>query len=98
MTELHAYVGRQAIFDRALRVVAYELLYRNSEENRARFSDSSQASAATMLNAFVEIGLDALVGTLPVYVNLPADFLLGIHPIPLPPDRTVIEVLEDVPV
>jgi EAL and modified HD-GYP domain-containing signal transduction protein len=33
-----------------------------------------------------------------VYVNLPASFLLGEYPIPLPPERTVIEVLEDVPV
>ena len=95
---LYAYVGRQAIFDRRLGVVAYELLYRDSEENRARFSDANEATAATMLNALVELGLDHLVGDLPIYINLPADFLLGRHPIPLPPDRTYIEVLEDVPV
>ena len=96
--ELHAYVGRQAIFDRRLNVVGYELLYRNSDENRAQFSNVTQASATTMLNAFVEIGLDNLVGKVPAYVNMPADFLLGHYPIPLPPERTVIEVLEDVPV
>ena len=96
--DLHAYVGRQAIFDRRLDVVGYELLYRDSMENRARFEDVNQASATTMLNAFVEIGLDSLVGKVPAYVNMPADFLLGHYPIPLPPERTVIEVLEDVPV
>jgi EAL and modified HD-GYP domain-containing signal transduction protein len=96
--ELHAYVGRQAIFDRRLNVVGYELLYRNSEDNRARFDDVVQASASTMLNAFVELGLDNLVGSVPAYVNMPAAFLLGEFPIPLPPERTVIEVLEDVPV
>lgn len=96
--ELHAYVARQAIFDRRLDVVGYELLYRDSEENRARFSDVTQASAQTMLNAFVEIGLDGLVGNVPAYVNMAADFLLGNYPIPLPPERTVIEVLEDIPV
>lgn len=96
--ELHAYVARQAIFDRRLDVVGYELLYRDSEENRARFSDVTQASAQTMLNAFVEIGLDTLVGKVPAYVNMAADFLLGNYPIPLPPERTVIEVLEDIPV
>jgi c-di-GMP phosphodiesterase len=95
---LHAYVGRQALFDRRLQVVGYELLYRNSDENRARFTDPNQATAATMLNAFVEHGLDALAPGLPVWVNLPADFLLGKYPLPLPPERTVIEVLEDVPV
>jgi c-di-GMP phosphodiesterase len=97
-TPLHAYVGRQAVFDRAMKVVGYELLYRNSEENRARFDDPDQATAATMLNAFVELGLDRLVGTLPVYVNLPESFLLGRYPLPMPPDRTIVEVLEDVPV
>ena len=95
---LHAYVGRQAVFDRTMKVVGYELLYRNSEENRARFDDPDQATAATMLNAFVELGLEKLVGGLPVYVNLPESFLLGRYPIPMPPDRTIIEVLEDVPV
>jgi EAL and modified HD-GYP domain-containing signal transduction protein len=95
---LYAYVGRQAIFDRELGVVAYELLYRDSEENRAQFSDANEATATTMLHAFVELGLDHLVGELPIYINLPADFLLGRYPIPLPPERTYIEVLEDVPV
>ncbi|HEY0190381.1 MAG TPA: HDOD domain-containing protein, partial [Kofleriaceae bacterium] len=98
MTELNAYIGRQAIFDRRLSVVGYELLYRDSEENRARFDDVNQASATSMLNAFVELGLDHLVGNVPAYVNVPADFLLGSYPIPLPPERTVLEVLENVPV
>jgi EAL and modified HD-GYP domain-containing signal transduction protein len=96
--ELHAYVGRQAIFDRRLTVIGYELLYRDSEENRARFDDVTRASATTMLNAFVEIGLDNLVGNLPAFVNMSAEFLLGDYPIPLPPERTVLEVLEDIPV
>jgi EAL and modified HD-GYP domain-containing signal transduction protein len=99
MTEpLHAYVGRQAIFDRRLQVVGYELLYRNSDENRARFSDADKATAETMLNAFVELGLDTLAPGVPVWVNLPEAFLLGKYPIPLPPERAVLEVLEDVPV
>jgi c-di-GMP phosphodiesterase len=99
MTEpLNAYVGRQAVFDRRLQVVGYELLYRNSDENRARFSDADKATAETMLNAFVELGLDLLAPNVPVWVNLPEAFLLGRYPIPLPPERTVIEVLEDVPV
>jgi EAL and modified HD-GYP domain-containing signal transduction protein len=96
--ELHAYIGRQAIFDRRLNVVGYELLYRDSDENRAQFDDVTQASAATILNAFVELGLDNLVGNVPAFVNLSAEFLLGEIPIPLPPERTVIEVLEDIPV
>jgi EAL and modified HD-GYP domain-containing signal transduction protein len=98
VTELYAYVGRQAIFEPSLKVVAYELLYRDSFENRAKFSDVDQAAAATMLNALVEIGLDALAGSVPVFLNLPGSFLLGRYPIPFEPARAVLEVLENVPV
>jgi len=94
----HAYVGRQAVFDRQGRTVGYELLFRDSDENRARFDDADQATATTMLNAAVELGLERLAGKLPVWVNLTEAFLLGTYPIPLPPARTVIEVLETVPV
>src|SRR5438046_2527679 len=79
--DLHAYVARQAIFDRRLNVVGYELLYRDSDENRARFDDVTKASATTMLNAFLEIGLDSLVGNVPAFVNMSAEFLLGDYPI-----------------
>lgn len=93
-----AFVGRQAIFDRELRVRAYELLYRDSFENRARFTDVTQAAAATLVNAFIEIGIDNLVGDLPVYANLTADFLLGEYALPFGPERLVLEVLETVEV
>ncbi|NVB83783.1 MAG: HDOD domain-containing protein [Kofleriaceae bacterium] len=96
--DLHAYVGRQAILDRRSRVVGYELLYRDSFENRARFSDVRAASATTMINAYLELGIDHLAGALPIWVNVPAPFLLGELPLLLPPERTVLEVLEDVTV
>jgi EAL and modified HD-GYP domain-containing signal transduction protein len=95
---IYAYVGRQALFTPGLKVEAYELLYRDSEENRARFSDGNQATAATMLNAFVELGIEKLVGDRPVWINLPLDFLIGRYPVPFDPGRVVLEVLEDVPV
>ena len=96
--ELNAYVGRQAIFDRDRHVIGYELLYRDSMENRAKFSNANAASASTMVNAYLEIGLDQIAGNLPVWVNLPEVFLTGELPVLLPPERTVLEVLEDVPV
>lgn len=96
--DLLAYVGRQALFDRHHRTIGYELLFRNSDENRARFDDADQAAATTLLNAAVDLGLGQLAGELPVWVNLTERFLLGQAPIPLPPERTVLEVLETVPV
>ena len=45
MTQLFAHVGRQAIFSKDLKVVGYELLYRDSLENRANFTNGDEATA-----------------------------------------------------
>jgi len=90
-------VGRQPIFDRDLNVVGYELLYRGAlTDTSAEFDDPDLASIQVMLNSFLEIGLDQVVGDYPAYVNLTRNFLVGNIPIPLPPDRVVLEVLESV--
>ena len=92
------FVGRQPIYDRDLNVVAYELLFRSGTENRAGPLDGDQATSQVILNAFVEIGLDRVVGACPAYVNLTRNLLLDDESLPLPPERAVLEVLEDVPV
>lgn len=91
-----ALVGRQPIFDRAMKVHAYELLYRSDEENRAKFSDGNFATSSVVLNTFLEIGLERVVGDHPAFVNFTREFVLGEYPIPAKPDRIVIELLEDV--
>ena len=90
-------VGRQPIFDRDLNVIGYELLYRGAPTStHADFHDPDLASIEVMLNSFLEIGLDRVVGDYLAYVNLTRNFLVGNIPIPLPPDRVVLEVLESV--
>lgn len=90
------YVGRQAIYDRQAEVVAYELLYRNSELNRAEIGDHNQATAELLANVFTSIGLDSLVGGKPAFVNMPKDFLLGHYPLPELRSQLVVEILEHV--
>ena len=48
-------VGRQAIYDRDLNVVAYELLHRSSDANRAVFKDGDLATSQLLMNALIEI-------------------------------------------
>jgi EAL and modified HD-GYP domain-containing signal transduction protein len=94
-------VARQPIFDARFEVVAYELLYRDAPDaGQARIDDDASATARVVLGALMDIGLDRMAGGLPVQVNLPealirraADF-----PLPLPPARVALEVLEDVTV
>lgn len=90
-------IGRQAIFDRDLEVFAYELLYRNAGGNSA-FVDGDQASSTTLLNAFMEIGLERIIGPHKAFVNLTRHFFVDMPEIPFPPERVVLEILEDVEV
>jgi c-di-GMP phosphodiesterase len=94
---IQAFVGRQPIFDRDLVVVGAELLYRDSKHNSARVTDEVAASRSTIVTAFTEIGIDALVGDGVAYVNFPEDLLLSPNMEALPPSKVVVEVLEHVP-
>ena len=97
VTAAECFLGRQPIYDGQREIRAYELLYRqHAAEDAARFADGDRASAEVQLEAFLEIGLPTVSPEQPVFVNHTAR-LLAMDPI-LPPDRAVIEVLEDVPV
>lgn len=89
-------VGRQAIYDRNRRVAGWELLFRNTDGVRGDIVDGNQATAQTLLNSIMEIGLERIASSgEPVYLNCTREFL-DKAPL-LPPDRCVLEVLEDIP-
>lgn len=90
-------VGRQAIFDSNLQVIGYELLYRDSQMNAASFSDGDAVTARVMLNTFLEIGLDQMVGPHLAFINLTTKFLCDNLCDDFPKDRVVLEVLENIP-
>jgi EAL and modified HD-GYP domain-containing signal transduction protein len=90
------FVGRQPIFDRQLNVVAYELLFRSSGTNWADITDGEYATSQVVHGAFMEIGLESLVGSKRAFVNLTRDFILHNYTVLFPTDRVVLEVLEDI--
>jgi c-di-GMP phosphodiesterase len=94
-----ALVGRQAIYNQAMAVTAYELLYRASTSAlTSMVTDGRRATLRVIANAALEIGLDRLAGGLPVHINFPRDVLVDKDLLlPLQPASVVIEVLEDVP-
>jgi EAL and modified HD-GYP domain-containing signal transduction protein len=94
---LSAFVGRQPIFDNRLAVYGYELLYRCSQTDIARFSDQDAASAEIALSAYLDFGLDTLVADRRAFINLTRAVLLSGFCRQLPPDRVVLEVLENMP-
>jgi EAL and modified HD-GYP domain-containing signal transduction protein len=90
------FVGRQPIYNRQMDVFGYELLFRSGDVQHACFADGNQATAQVLVNTFLEIGLDTLVGSKYAFVNLTRDFLLQDYSPVLPADRVVLEVVEDV--
>lgn len=91
------YIGRQPIYDCNLELFAYELLYRaNSEQNATGDIDHDLATTQVVLNAFLEFGLEQLVGDKLAFINLPRSFIEGDLPLPFPKERVVLEILEDI--
>ena len=91
------FIGRQPILDRGERVVAYELLYRDSAtSSRAIFNDSRIAATRIMADTFATLGADAILGPYTGYVNVDRETLLGGLVLSLPRDRVTIEILEDI--
>jgi EAL and modified HD-GYP domain-containing signal transduction protein len=93
---IDVFVGRQPIFDREMRVCAYELLYRHGFVDRAVITDANAASSEVVVNALVEVGLDRLVGNKKAFCNFTRDFLVKGANIPFGTSQLVIEVLETV--
>lgn len=96
-TQNDVFVARQPIYDSAMAVMAFELLYRPSPSaTKARITNPRQATLEVISSAALEIGLDRLSGGQPVHINFPMELLVDVPDLPLPPNLVVIEVLEDV--
>jgi c-di-GMP phosphodiesterase len=90
------YLGRQPIFDLEEQIVAYELLYRNTEINSFPQVDSDHATLDVLINTFVTIGVEEVASGKPCFVNFTENLLLGKLPDYLDSSKIVLEILEDV--
>jgi EAL and modified HD-GYP domain-containing signal transduction protein len=84
----NALFARQPICDDLQRVVGYELLHRGFA------GDGLAATSSVLVSALGDIGLDATIGATKAWVNVEAQFLLEIDPLPFGPERIVLELLE----
>lgn len=90
------FIGRQPIFDRNIKVYAYELLYRHGFVDRAVIEDQDAASSEVMATSLLEIGLDSIVGSHKAFCNFTRGFLMQQQDFSFAADRLVVEVLESV--
>jgi EAL and modified HD-GYP domain-containing signal transduction protein len=87
-------LARQPIFDADLELSAFELLYRAVGED-GRPVDGGKATATVLVAALADVGLQRLVGDRRAFLNVDREFLMTFRPLPLPPDRVVLELVED---
>lgn len=92
----NVFVARQPIYDRSHQLFGYELLYRAGDTDVAKFDDGSLASSQVILNSFMDIGFDGLVGSSYAFINITEDFILNESLTPMFENQTVLEVLEDI--
>ncbi len=94
---MRVFVARQPIFDQDQKVVAYELLFRDGQQNAfPEAMDGDGASSALIHDSMQTIGFDKLTDGKLAFINLTYSLLLREVFTVLPPSRTVIEVLETV--
>jgi len=98
MSALEVVVGRQPIFDRALSVIGYELLFRPlaSIVNVDTAGPRGDEMTADVLLGSLNIGIERLVGIKLLFCNGSRGVLTGDVPIVLEPAQTVIEILETI--
>ena len=94
MTDQTIYLARQPIVDVNKELVGFELLFRATEANAADSSDSVFATSTVIANAFTEIGLDQVIGSVDGYLNVDTEFLFSEMIEALPASRIVLELLE----
>src|SRR3954451_22489824 len=82
-------VSRQPILDLCERIVAFELL--------TPAVSAGEATASVLAQAIADIGLSRLAGDHPVHVDVTREFMVTVRPLPLNPERVVLEVPADPP-
>lgn len=96
-TQQDVFLARQPILNRARRVIAYELLFRDGPAQQApRIADDHAATAQLIACAFGDLGIRTVVGASPAFVNCSAETLLSGLVETLPPSQVVLEILETV--
>ena len=91
-----ALLARQPIYDKQLKVAAYELLFRGVDTESAQVQDGDQATSQVLVNAFGEYQLSDIIHDLPAYINYTRNLLIAHAPPPYRADKVVLEVLETV--
>ena len=91
------FVGRQPIYNNNLGIYAYEVLFRTGKENTAGQNlNHDHATSQVVINTFVDMGLDNLVGNALASIKLTERFLTNVDALPIPPERVILDIHSDI--
>ena len=91
------FVGRQPIYTRDLDVYAYELMpHLTSDAEEAQSADTT--TSQVIINSFMEIGIDNLVGKEIAFLTLTEHFLHSDYELPLPTDKVILKIPSNISV
>lgn len=93
---MNTFVARQPIFDRRERIFAYELLFRQGNQNWYFSVDGDSATEDVISNSFITIGMDTLTGGKRGFINFTANLLRNQIAYSLPKEYLAIEILENI--
>lgn len=93
------FVGRQPIYNRNLGIYGYELLFRSSKQNSMDKNFSGDgATSQVIINTFIDMGIDNLVGNNMASINLTERFLIDAQSLPIPAQRVILEIHSNIPI
>jgi EAL and modified HD-GYP domain-containing signal transduction protein len=90
------YLGCQPILDSRHKTLGHELLFRGGEGNC--FTGDPESASRQVIDRTLTMGLSGIVGNGKIFVNCTKEILTNGLVTLLPPERTVMEVLETVEV
>lgn len=93
---MNVFLARQAIYNRDIKVVAYELLFRNSEKNVYDASVNADNATIKLMSNCSAIGLDDITEYKIAYINFTENLILNDYAKFLPKEKIVIEILENI--
>ena len=93
MQSANVLLARQPIYDKALNVMGYELLFRPPQGNAWEW-DGDVATSQLVVNAFTEIGIEQTTDNKQAFINFTQRWIL--LPPPFNPAQITIEILESV--
>jgi len=91
------FLGRQPILNSRRETIAYELLFRSKESlSDAVIEDDLTATSTVIVNMLSQFGIEHVLGDKDGFLNVSASLLMSETIELLPPERIILEILEDV--